>query len=220
VDYVVRVSTSRAKRKRRQRARAAAAHPGHGDAAAGTGTGGKDAQGAGTGGKDAQGAGTRGKDAQGAGTGRKEAKGGAKGARAKGERAPARIDMRDGVARPEPIWAPFPLTEIGIAAGIIIFGAGFESNRPWLIAIASLVLAVVVGDLCLREHFAGFRSHAVLLAAIAVVAAHTVVALAITDAYRGPLTLVVDLALGGALAWWLRGRFRVARERARSTQQV
>jgi len=204
VDYVVRVSTSRAKRKRRQRARAAAAHPGHGDAAAGAGSGAKRAEGAGTGGKDAKGAGAA----------------GAKSARAKGERAPARIDMRDGVARPEPIWAPFPLTEIGIAAGIIIFGAGFESNRPWLIAIASLVLAVVVGDLCLREHFAGFRSHAVLLAAIAVVAAHTVVALAITDAYRGPLTLVVDLALGGALAWWLRGRFRVARERARSTQQV
>ena len=124
------------------------------------------------------------------------------------------------MARPEPVWAPFPLTEIGIAAGIIIFGAGFESNRPWLLTIASVVLAVVIGELCLREHFAGYRSHALLLAALAVISVHTVVALAITGAYRGPLTLVVDLALGGGLAWWLRERFRVAHARACSAPEV
>ncbi len=31
----------------------------------------------------------------------------------------------------------------------------------------------------------------------------------------GPVVLVVDDALAGGLAWWLRGRFAVAQERAR-----
>ena len=221
------MSTSRAKRKRKRRARSAAAAQAparpatNGASAKGTGPGG--AQGAA-----AKAAGTQGSHAKGAGERRSGGPRGAtkvagsKGASAearatsgaKGDAAASRVDVRDGVARPQPIWAPVPLTEIGIAAGVIIFGAGFEGNRPTLLAIAAVVLAVVVGELCLREHFAGFRSHALLLAALAVAGAHTIVALAIADAYRGPLAVVIDVALLGGLAWWLRGRFRAAHERA------
>ena len=139
--------------------------------------------------------------------------GGAKAARpAAGAGAKA---SRDAVARPRPIWAPFPLTEIGMAAGIVIFGAGLASNSIRTVSIGALVLAVVTGELCLREHFAGFRSHTLLLAALPVSIAHGAVVFAITDAYRGPLTLAADLAAGGALAWWLRARYRQARETSR-----
>ncbi len=121
--------------------------------------------------------------------------------------------MRDGVAAPKPIWAPFPLTEIGMAVGIVIFGAGFLGSSARTLTIGALVLAVVTAELCLREHFAGFRSHTLLLAALPVALLHGLVVLAITDSYRGPLTLAADLAAGGALAWWLRARFRQAHER-------
>lgn len=207
VDYVGGVSKARAKKKRRQRARAAGGPPATGKA-------------------------PRAEPAR--GTSAKAASARARlgdGARAKvappakaslGQRAAAmaagagKAPRGDGVARPKPVWAPFPLTEIGMAAGIIIFGSGVESNNASTLSIGALVLAVVVGELCLREHFAGFRSHTLLLAALPVAVAHGVVVLAITDAWRGPLTLAVDLAVGGALAWWLRSRFQHAREHHRA----
>ena len=139
-----------------------------------------------------------------------------------GERAaprhPSRLEQRDGVPRPDAIWAPFPLTEIGMAVGLVLFLAGFASggaHGAWLLAIGVVVLAVVVAELCLREHFAGFRSHSLLLGLLPVTIVHMGVVLLVSSDWRGPLVLVVDLALAGGLAWWLLGRFRLAQERAR-----
>jgi hypothetical protein len=139
------------------------------------------------------------------------------------ERRPSRLEVRDGIPRPDAIWAPFPLTEIGMAVGLILFLGGFASGGArgaWLLAIGVVVLSVVVGELCLREHFAGFRSHSLLLGLLPVTALHMLVVLAITTRWRGPLVLVVDLAVAGALAWWLRGRFAVAQDAARRRQAV
>jgi hypothetical protein len=135
-----------------------------------------------------------------------------------GPRHPSRLDVRDGIPRPDAIWAPFPLTEIGMAVGIALFLAGFASGGArgtWLLTIGIVVLAVVVAELCLREHFAGFRSHSLLLGLLAVTAVHTGVVLLVTSDWHGPLVLVVDLAVAGGVAWWLQGRFRLAQERAR-----
>ncbi|MDP1850413.1 MAG: hypothetical protein Q8K79_21670, partial [Solirubrobacteraceae bacterium] len=38
---------------------------------------------------------------------------------------PSRLEVRDGVARPDAIWAPVPLTEIGMAVGLVLFLIGF-----------------------------------------------------------------------------------------------
>ena len=38
---------------------------------------------------------------------------------------PSRLEIRDGVPRPDAIWAPFPLTEIGMAVGLVLFLIGF-----------------------------------------------------------------------------------------------
>jgi hypothetical protein len=130
----------------------------------------------------------------------------------------SRLDVRDGIPRPDAIWAPFPLTEIGMAVGIVMFLGGFASGGSrgaWLLTIGVAVLSIVVAELCLREHFGGFRSHSLLLGLLPVTALHMLVVVAITDAWRGPLVLVADLALAGGLAWWLRGRFAVAQDRAR-----
>jgi hypothetical protein len=133
-------------------------------------------------------------------------------------RRPSRLEVRDGIPRPDAIWAPFPLTEIGMAVGLVLFLGGFASGGArgaWLLGIGVVVLSVVVAELCLREHFAGFRSHSLLLGLLPVTALHMLVVLAITATWRGPLVLAVDLAVAGALAWWLRGRFFAAQDAAR-----
>lgn len=132
-------------------------------------------------------------------------------------RRPSRFEVRDGIPRPDAVWAPFPLTEIGMAVGIVLFLAGFASGGlrgAWLLATGIAVLSIVTSELCLREHFGGFRSHSVLLGLLPVTVLHMLVVLLVSSDWRGPLVLVVDLVLAGGLAWWLRGRFRVAQDRA------
>jgi hypothetical protein len=135
----------------------------------------------------------------------------------------SRFEVRDGVARPQPIWAPFPLTELGMAAGLAIFVAGLLGDgrrATWLLTIAVLVLAVVVVELCLREHFAGYRSHTLLLAVLPVAVLDGALVRLLGDTLRGPLVLAAAIAIAGALGWWLQARFRAARERAASTARV
>ena len=129
-------------------------------------------------------------------------------------RHPSRLEVRDGVARPDAIWAPFPLTEIGMAVGIVIFLIGF-AGAPALLLAGVGVLVIVVSELCLREHFAGFRSHSILLALLPVTVIHLAVVLLVSEDWRGPPALAVDLAIAGGLAWWLQQRFRTAQSRAR-----
>lgn len=183
------MSKSRAKKKQRQRARAAVAIQAPGGAARGS-----------------NGAAER--AAQ---------RASARQAQDAAARHPSRSDERDAVMRPQPPWSPFPLTEIGMAVGIVLFGLGFvtgASKGPYLLTIGVLVLTVVVGELCLREHFAGFRSHSILLGLLPVTAVHMVVFYVVTRDWNGPVALAVDLAVAGALAYWLQRRFRVAQERA------
>jgi hypothetical protein len=125
-------------------------------------------------------------------------------------RRPSRLDVRAGVPRPDAIWAPFPLTEIGITAGLALFALGFVARTAALVLAGVGVLVVVVAELCLREHFAGFRSHSILLGLLPVTAVHLGVVYAGAASWRGPLALAVDLVLAGALAWWLQRRFVAA----------
>lgn len=126
----------------------------------------------------------------------------------------SRLEIRDGVARPDAIWAPFPLTEIGMGVGLVLFLIGF-TGAPALLLAGVGVLVVVVAELCLREHLTGFRSHSILLAMLPVTIVHLALVVLAGLTWRGPLALALDLALAAALAWWLQQRFRVAQERAR-----
>ncbi|MBA3327834.1 MAG: hypothetical protein H0T43_05990 [Solirubrobacterales bacterium] len=135
---------------------------------------------------------------------------------------PDRFDVRDGVRRPKPVWAPFPLTEIGLVAGIVIFAIGLLSGEgdrgPVLIGVGALVLSVVVAEMCVREHFAGFRSHSLLLGLLPVALAHSLLVFVVTGSWAGPVALAVDLAAFAALAWLLHARYRAAHARARAAR--
>ena len=130
-------------------------------------------------------------------------------------RRASRLDVRDGVARPDAVWAPYPLTEIGMAVGLALFALGFVSGAVALFLAGVGVLVVVVAELCLREHFSGFRSHSLLLGLLPVSAVHLAVVYAGAVTWRGPLAVALDLLLAGALAWWLQRRFVAARGAAR-----
>jgi uncharacterized membrane protein len=75
---------------------------------------------------------------------------------------------------PKPAWAPFPLTEICILIAIVLLGLGLFSQgerRGVMLAGGLVLVTLAAGELSLREHFAGYRSHSSLLAGICAVLA-------------------------------------------------
>lgn len=80
--------------------------------------------------------------------------------------------------RPEAPWGSFPLVELCVLAGLIMLVVGFffvDGSRGPILIAAGLALGSIGGlDLSIREHFAGYASHTLLLAgvpALAVLAA-------------------------------------------------
>ncbi len=121
-------------------------------------------------------------------------------------RRPGRPDPDE---RPRPPWGNFPLSEILIFAGIvlIVWGA-FSGDEGRNRIAAGLVLASLGGgELALREHLAGFRSHSTLLASVVAFAVVTAVALGL-----GPVKVwalgIVGVAVFAASFYGLRELFK------------
>jgi hypothetical protein len=108
----------------------------------------------------------------------------------------ARPGRPSSAERPRAPWGSFPLSELVILIGIVLIGWGAvsgESGEERL--LAGLVIASLGGgELALREHLAGYRSHSALLAGVAAFVAVTVVALAL-----GPVKVWLLLLLGVAV---------------------
>jgi hypothetical protein len=72
--------------------------------------------------------------------------------------------------RPKAPWHPFPLVELCVLAGIVLLVLGllsFDSDRGKAMLVSGMLLGSLGGlDTALREHFSGFRSHAMILAAL------------------------------------------------------
>jgi hypothetical protein len=121
-------------------------------------------------------------------------------------RRPA-AERRPTSQRPAPPWGSFPLSELVILAGIaVIFWGLFSGSDEGRERVgAGLVLASLGGgELALREHLAGFRSHSSLLAGVAAFASVTAVAILL-----GPVKVWVLLVLGVAV---FGGTFYAMRE--------
>jgi hypothetical protein len=99
--------------------------------------------------------------------------------------------------RPRAPWGNFPLSELVILLGIVVifwglFSGGDQGNER---VAGGLVLASLGGgELALREHMAGFRSHSALLAGVAAFVTVTAVALGL-----GPVKIWVLLVIGVAV---------------------
>jgi hypothetical protein len=122
-------------------------------------------------------------------------------------REPAVARRRPGSQRPPAPWGRFPLSELVILAGIVVvfwglFSGGNQGNER---VGGGLVLASLGGgELALREHLAGFRSHSSVIAGAAAFVSVTAVAIGL-----GPVRLWVLVVLGAAV---FGGTFYAMRE--------
>ena len=98
--------------------------------------------------------------------------------------------------RPPAPWGSFPLSELIVLLGIvlILWGAVRGSGGEEMIAAGLVIASLGGGELALREHMGGYRSHSSLLAGVAALVAVTVVALGL-----GPVKIWVLLVLGAAV---------------------
>ena len=112
------------------------------------------------------------------------------------ERAPARRRDTGHRARledaPRPPWHPVPLTELCILVGMIVLAAAFLGGGPTALLVGfGLVLVVAAtGELALREHLAGYRSHSALVAGLAAI----LVAAPLAAVVRPPKAVVLGVA--------------------------
>jgi hypothetical protein len=131
-------------------------------------------------------------------------------AHATAERAPRQSPRRSAALdqRPPAPWGSFPLQELTVFVALVMLGVGFFTGNPVWVGVG-LVLGCLGGlELAAREHFAGYRSHTILLAGTAFVI--TVAALF----YFSGLILLFCL-IGGAVVFLaavaaLRSAFRRA----------
>jgi hypothetical protein len=87
--------------------------------------------------------------------------------------APAEAPRRSASARPErprAPWHPFPLVELCVLIGLVLLIWGlirWDDDGGRVLLVTGMALASLGGlDTALREHFGGFRSHALMLAAV------------------------------------------------------
>jgi hypothetical protein len=109
--------------------------------------------------------------------------------------------------RPPAPWGSFPLSELVILLGLIliVWGAARSSRGGAEMLVAGLVIASLGGgELALREHLGGYRSHSSLLAGVAAFVVVSVVALTL-----GPVKVWLLLVLGAAV---FAGTFYAMRE--------
>jgi hypothetical protein len=129
-------------------------------------------------------------------------------ARASAAAMPERPRRRSG-ERPQAPWGSFPLSELVILLGIvlIVWGAVGGGDDTGLLAAGLVIASLGGGELALREHLAGFRSHSTLLAGVAAFVCVTAVALGL-----GPVRFWVLLMLGagvfGATFYLMRELFK------------
>jgi hypothetical protein len=108
--------------------------------------------------------------------------------------------------RPSAPWGNFPLSELVILIGLvlILWGAASGSGGGRMLVAGLVIASLGGGELALREHMAGYRSHSSLLAGVAAFVAVTIVALGL-----GPVKLWVLVALGATV---FAGTFYAMRE--------
>jgi hypothetical protein len=125
---------------------------------------------------------------------------------AKGPHRGARRGRPSPRERPPAPWGGFPLSELVILLGVvlILWGAASGEDGSERLFAGLVIASLGGGELALREHLAGYRSHSALLAGVAAFVTVTVVALGL-----GPIRIWVLLVVGVAV---FAGAFYAMRE--------
>lgn len=121
--------------------------------------------------------------------------------------------------RPPAPWHPLPLSEILILVGAIATVVALNNRHGDAALLVAGLIAVGIGtfEVTLREHWSGYRSHAILLALVPVLAFHSLM-IGAASLFTEPtvlfsvILLPFDLALFFFLFKLLRARFLDARQ--------
>jgi hypothetical protein len=115
---------------------------------------------------------------------------------ARRERAASPQRRRSTSERPRAPWGNLPLSELVILLGLvlILWGAARGSGGEEMLVAGLVIASLGGGELALREHLAGYRSHSSLLAGVAAFAAVSIVALGL-----GPVKVWLLVLLGVAV---------------------
>jgi hypothetical protein len=111
--------------------------------------------------------------------------------------------------RPPAPWGSFPLSELVIFIGVVLLIAGFFVSPPqgFVMIAVGLGLGSLAGlELSIREHFAGFRSHTLVLSAA--VGVPIFGALFVATRVPTPICIAAGLVAFGGSAWLFTNAFR------------
>jgi hypothetical protein len=114
--------------------------------------------------------------------------------------------------RPEGPFGGLPISELAIFAGLIAAVVGFVGGARASLIVGLVVCALGVLEVTAREHFSGYRSHTVLLAAVPAIALEVGVVVAFGEPRQRALLLVAVVPVFSILFWLLRRRFASARQ--------
>ena len=106
-------------------------------------------------------------------------------------RPPRRPPARE--ERPKAPWSPFPLVEVAVLIGIVCIVIGLlrrdDTGGRVLLALGFTLGALGGLDTTVREHFAGYRSHTLVLSAFPAVATAVIAALAGLEPFLVPVLM-------------------------------
>jgi hypothetical protein len=111
--------------------------------------------------------------------------------------------------RPSAPWGEFPLTELVIFIGILLLIAGFFFPPPqgFVMIAVGLALGSLAGlELSIREHFAAYRSHTLLLSTA--VGVPVFGGLFVATKLNPAICVIAGLVAFGGAAWLLTSAFR------------
>lgn len=114
--------------------------------------------------------------------------------------------------RPESPFGGLPISELAILAGLVGVVVGVINGGGPALIVGVIVCALGVVEITAREHFAGYRSHTILLAAIPAVGLEAGVVAVFGEPQPRALVLVIVVPVYAVLFWLLRRRFLSARQ--------
>jgi hypothetical protein len=105
-----------------------------------------------------------------------------------------------------------PVSEVAILVGAVGVVVGLVAKAAPALIVGVVVVTLGVAEFSAREHFSGYRSHTTLLAGIPAVAIGVVLIALLGGSLDRSTLLFVVLPVFLILAWFLRRRFRAARQ--------
>jgi hypothetical protein len=114
--------------------------------------------------------------------------------------------------RPESPFGGLPVSEFAILVGFVALLFGFFTGGGPALVAGIVICALGVIEITAREHFSGYRSHTILLAAMPAVAVEAGLVAAFGEPNPRALVLLVVVPVFSLLFWLLRRRFLTARQ--------